>query len=434
MRIRALVCAAMFALLVSLPGSTAAQDSGPTERVARLIRDLGSPAFEDRQRANEELAGLGAASREQLKVAANSEDAEVRARARDLLRRLDVERLWAASPVAIKTTDTPLQEILRTIADSTGNHLTTGSRYEVFNDKRLALDYESAGYWQLLDEICRASDNHLRPHYDVREAGVVVTAGRPGQNPVAYSGPLRLEMAGCRRLYDDELSYKDMGLKRNHSFKLSLYALWEDRLRLTAYRATPKVVVAATDDRRQLLPVEAIDTWNVIGANTRQLSLELKLQPPALDTRTLATLLLEWSLLAVGDFASLELTELAPGARAGQDGIEVVIESCSPKSETLCEIVFAVSYDELLPEPAESVFHENRYGLRDAQGAEWTLVDQAHDLRGELVRSKLTFRRESNDPASQPKTLSVHYPRVRSQRDLTIQFRDVPLPAPIDEM
>jgi hypothetical protein len=432
MTIRGLVNALFAALAFSsVPFPAAAQERNP-ERVARLIRDLGAPSYSDRQRASVELARLGTATREQLAAAAGAADPEVRARARHLLRLLQVDDLWQPRLVTLHVDEQPLESVLRQVAAQTSNHLATGSRYEPFHERAVKLDLEQRSYWQVLDELCRQTGNHFRPHYDVREAGVVLTAGSPGQNPVAYSGPFRVELASCRRVYDDELNYKNMESKRLHSFKLVFNVLWEDRLQLTAYRATPRVTVALTDGRQPLLPVEVVDTWNVVGGNTRQLSLEVKLQPPGLRSERLENLLMEWSLLAVGDYAELVVDDLANPAAVRQDALEVVVESCSAKSESLHEVVLATTYDELLPDPPESVFHENSYELRDEQGSRFTLVDQAHDLRGDLVRSKLTFRRESNAENSPPHSLKVRYPRIRSQRDMHIMFRDIPLPQPIE--
>lgn len=426
------VQAAVLAVVLTASVPVAAQEARETERIARLIRELGAPGFADRQQASQELARLGAASREQLEAATSADDPEIRARAMHLLRGLKIDALWQASLIDLQCEEQPVEPLLKAIAEQSGNHVATGTRYEAFNDRPLSFDLERGAYWQTLDEICRQSGNHFRPHYDVREPGVVLIAGRPGMNPVAYSGPLRVELISCRRLYDDELSYKNMDLKRVHSFKLSLQVLWEDRLQLTAYRATPRVSAAVTDDRRQLLGVEPIDTWNVVGAGARQLSLDVKLQSPSLGSRRLECLLLEWTLLAVGDHAEMAVDDLSAGKSVRQDGLEVVIESCAAKSETLHELVLTTTYDELLPDPPESVFHENSYRLRDGQGRAWSLVDQSHDLRGDLVRSKLTFRRDSGDSNSPPVSLQVRYPRVRSQRDLQIQFRDVSLPPPID--
>ncbi len=55
----------------------------------RLVRGLGSPSYVERESASRELADRGEEVRGALEAAARSEDPEVRARARELLDRLD---------------------------------------------------------------------------------------------------------------------------------------------------------------------------------------------------------------------------------------------------------------------------------------------------------------------------------------------------------
>jgi hypothetical protein len=419
------LCALLFSSLI---GPGLAQEPSDPRRIARLIRDLGAPSYQTRQSADRELARLGAATGPQLLTASASDDPEIRMRARELLRRLREDRLWQASPVRLSTTDQPISTILPVLSHQTGNQIAAGSRYEPFRDLPLSIDFQGGGYWQVLDEICRQSGNRFRPHYDAREKGIVFSAGKPGQNPIAYSGPLRAELQSARRVFDDELIYNNLERKRAHSFKLVMSVLWEDRFQLTAYRAQPSIVAAMADTGQPILPTEVHQEWSVVGPGVRQLSLELKLQPPPLAVTKLTSLLLEWGLLAVDDPADVEIDLLAPGQTACGEGVEFTVESCAAKADPLCELVLLTHYDALLPDPPESVFQENRYELLDGQDKSWPLVDQSHDLRGDVVRSRLVFRRSSADDQSTPQRLQITYPRLRSQRDLLLQFHDVPLP------
>ena len=84
------------AALLALPAWLAAQP--PDElRVARLIKQLGADSYADRSQANGELEQLGPAAREQLTAAATDPDPEVRLHAKDLLARIKLRDLWAAS-------------------------------------------------------------------------------------------------------------------------------------------------------------------------------------------------------------------------------------------------------------------------------------------------------------------------------------------------
>jgi hypothetical protein len=409
-----------------------AQEAAGNDRIARLVRDLGSVSYQVRENADRELARLGTATQAELEVAAASEDPEVRLRARELLRRLRTEQLWQARPVRIHLQGKRVSEIIPLFTAQTQNHLTTAARYEVFQDGPVNLDFDGGGYWQVLDELCRQSGNHFRPQYDAREKGVVLAAGKPGKNPVAYAGPLRVELVHARRILDDELTYKHQDLKRVYSFKLVFDVLWEDRLQLTAYRSQPRVLAAITDAGDALLATEAAPEWNVVGAGAGHLTIELKLQPPPMTAKCLASLLLEWTLLAVDDMTEVQLDSLAAGESSRQDSIEFTIESCQVKEESLFEATLLISYDNPLPEPPESTFQENDYQLLDEHGNCWRLLDQSHDLRGDLVRCRLLFRAPVSRSAGAPARLQIKYPRLRSQRDLKLSFRDVPLPPGVD--
>ncbi|MBI3838779.1 MAG: hypothetical protein HY288_12710 [Planctomycetia bacterium] len=74
------------AVLVLSAGLVAGTDSRPSsDRIAQLLRELGSGSFVARERATRELTDLGIVAREALAAATNDPDAEVRVRARAIL-------------------------------------------------------------------------------------------------------------------------------------------------------------------------------------------------------------------------------------------------------------------------------------------------------------------------------------------------------------
>lgn len=66
-------------------------DAKTRAKVAALIKKLGSSAFQERQRASDQILKLGALSLEQLKAATRNSDAEVRSRAQKLLEEVEEE-------------------------------------------------------------------------------------------------------------------------------------------------------------------------------------------------------------------------------------------------------------------------------------------------------------------------------------------------------
>ncbi|HEX5271506.1 MAG TPA: hypothetical protein VFW33_13510, partial [Gemmataceae bacterium] len=74
------------ALLEFLRGQV--RDEADREKVKRLVKQLGSDSFEDREKASAELTRLGAAAVADLRRAAEGDDAEVAARARRCLEKI----------------------------------------------------------------------------------------------------------------------------------------------------------------------------------------------------------------------------------------------------------------------------------------------------------------------------------------------------------
>ena len=157
-------------------------------RVSRLVRELGSSDFTRRRAADDELQRLGAQGRQQLEAALDDPDVEVRLRARRLLDGLQLEALWAAGRVDVKASGQQASKVLQAIAEQTGNHVHVGDPYGNFSEKVLETDYTSTSYWEAIDDICRRTDNRIRPHYDMHTPGVVASAGDCGAFPAPTPG------------------------------------------------------------------------------------------------------------------------------------------------------------------------------------------------------------------------------------------------------
>ena len=161
-----------------------------------------------------------------------------------------------------------------------------GDQFGAFHDQDVKLTCAEGPFWEVLDALCLASENHFRPHYDSRSPGVVVVSGPPGKQPLAYAGPVRGRITSARRVFIEELNYEDVSSEKTHTFQINLEMMWEDRFRLVAYRSQPELVEALTDTGAQLTPSQASASgWNVATAGTRQLTMNLRLHPPSPSAR-----------------------------------------------------------------------------------------------------------------------------------------------------
>jgi hypothetical protein len=262
---------------------TAAQEQEPPAepRIARLIQNLGSERYDEREGATTELAKLGTTPRRQLEAALRSPDPEVRMRAGDLLAQLRAVDLWAPSIVDCRVTDAPVSRVVALLADQSGNHIRTSDLNGKFNDRRVTLNQPAGTFWQVLDDACRQSNNRVRCHYDTRESGFLLTAGVASKAPTAYAGPFRAQITRLVRSFSDRLDFGDDGPQRIHAFDIEVQLMWEDRFRLVAFRTNPVVVEATTSTGESLTPVQGVPgNWQACTASTKQLQARIGLAPP----------------------------------------------------------------------------------------------------------------------------------------------------------
>ena len=405
----------------------AVEASTPALVAARLVHDLGADDYRLRAAADLRLAELGVAIRPELEQALLSENPEIRLRARDLLRRMEIERLWQASRFRYAARGKPASAALVELANQTGNHVLLGDQYGSFDDKPLDYDVTDGEFWPTLDEVCRRTGNKLRPHYDSREPGLVLTAGESGRFPVAYAGPIRAQILSARRAFSEEIDYETVRSDTSHTFQINLQMMWEDRFRLIAYRSQPELVSAKTDAGVEIASTQPQSSgWNVAGGGARQLTMNLRLHPPSTAAVKLAKLELKWGLIAVGDMAELTIDDLTRRDPVYRDDVELRIENVESGPGQRCEVTLGVVRDLVLDDPHEAFFQECDVDLLDQAGVAYRKQGQTNSHDDDCARMKLTFVGESAE--SQPQRLVFRYPRIRDRRDVVIVFRDVPLP------
>jgi|GEM_PF-1084436 len=400
----------------------------PRIRVARLVQRLASGDYKQRVAAREELESLGEITRAEIERAATSDDVEVRLQARALLRKLKIGRLWSASQVSYTTEEAkPASVVFESLAGQSGNHLLLGDQYGTFHDTAVQISAKKQPFWAVLDEACSQSGNHVRPHYDTSRPGLVVVSGAPGQYPVAYAGPVRAQITNARRVFTEDFDYEHLKSETTHTFQLNLQMMWEDQFRLVAYRSPPRVIEVVTETGDELSATQPSGSaWNVAGSSNRRLSMDLRLHPPSVDARRLDVLRLEWDLIAVGDMAAIDVTDLSGPSEHRQDDLRMTVEKIEAKQGSRYEVTILVVRDLVVPEPQDVLFQEIRVEQFDQDGAPFRHHGQTNALTNEGARMRITFGAPDSD--SKPEFLRLAYPRVRSQHSLEIEFRDVPLP------
>lgn len=396
-------------------------------RVAKLIDQLSDANYQRRAAATQELSRLGAASREELTAALAHPNAEVRLRAMDLLARLDVEELWGGPTLAFACQQAPVEKALERLASLSANQILAGERFGGVEAGKATVQLPRATFWEALDAICRQTGNHVRPHYNPRQPGLVVVSGNIGRQPLAYAGPLRAQLTSARRVFHEDLNYETGKSELTHTFQASLQVIWEDRFRLVAFRLQPTIVSALTDTGIALEPLDnETSSWNVASPGVRQLSAGLRLSPPPRTAQRLAELKLHWEMIAVGAMQPLEIAPVASGIHKRHEDAELVVEKIEERPGGRYLVTALVSRDLATPGPADALLHENELELYDAAGRPFHHQGESNSLAERGVRMAVTFQAPESD--AKPHALKLKFPRIRSQRQAVITFRDVPLP------
>jgi hypothetical protein len=288
------------------------------------------------------------------------------------------------------------------------------------------LDYPSGQFWPVVDDICRQTGNLVRTDMEGRQPGATIVSGDAGKCPMAYAGPLRAEITEAASAFAAKMHFANLQTEQSNTFEFEMNVRWEDRLRLSGFRAQPEVVEAVTDTGAHLTAVAgALGGWNVVGPAERKLSARVKLSPPPVAARQLDRLELRWELIAIGDFASLGVDDLTSHAVHHQDDLELTIESIQRHDGHL-DVTVLVARDGPLPEAQEILFQEYTVELFDTEGRAIHLDSQANLLTERGAQVRLAFSGDFDQ--NPPKTLRLSYPRIRDQRNLKLVFRHVPLP------
>jgi hypothetical protein len=181
MACRICVAAVWLGVVLGIPAwSPAANEKAAPGRVARLVDQLGSRKYSQRQAAARALGGLGTAALPALEKAAKSPDVEIRRRARDLARairrRAEVESLLAPTTVHLVYRDKPLAEAAADLAKKTGFWIDLEGDKAKWAGRKITLDTGKTTFWEAFDQFCRKAQ--------LTERGLVLLTEKKADNMV----------------------------------------------------------------------------------------------------------------------------------------------------------------------------------------------------------------------------------------------------------
>jgi hypothetical protein len=127
--------------------------------VAKLVAQLGSERYEDREAAFKELDALGPIALEALRTAVTSRDEETRRRAVELVllieKRQECAQLTQPKIVHLVYADTPVNQAVQDLARKTGFQIQIEGDQTKLANRKITLDTGEVPFWQAVDEFCQ---------------------------------------------------------------------------------------------------------------------------------------------------------------------------------------------------------------------------------------------------------------------------------------
>lgn len=233
--------------------------------IDKLIEQLGSRSFAEREKASKLLSERGPAALPALRKAKESKDEEIRKRAEALIPPMEIEEALLPKRVTFKIDDGPVEEVLKEIAKQTGYSLspTKGT-----GRPKIKLEVREAPFWEAIEKIAKETGRDVQS-WSFDKVSVL----QPGKGRSPYiniRGPFRLEAGWFHEDRDIDFAEAKPGTdgKRDRRLTLSVSLLAEPRL--TFLKIGPAKVDEALDaDGTSLLEPSESDAGNAIRSQGR---------------------------------------------------------------------------------------------------------------------------------------------------------------------
>ncbi len=180
-------------LLGALPSPSS--EAVSAERIDRLIEQVGSGTFTEREKATKELDAIGVPALGALRKAARSDDAEVKRRAEELVKKIEKQaesaKVLAPKRLRLVCTDTPVSEAVAQLQKKSGYNLFLMPPEGERKEGKVTLDTGETTFWRALALLCEKADL-----VEATAQGVLMPAA-PGAAPAVPGGrPLLINPPG----------------------------------------------------------------------------------------------------------------------------------------------------------------------------------------------------------------------------------------------
>jgi hypothetical protein len=197
MRTRCLILALVVGLGLGQAGTLLAVGDKLETTVARLVAQLGSKKFKEREKAAKALEAMGAAALPALRKAAKSDDAETSKQAKHLIdkieRTAEAAALLAPTKVHLVCKDTPVTDAVAKLAKLSKYDIKIDDKdKEKLAKRKITLDTGKVSFWEAFDMLCNKGKLVEAPFAGRRiGGGPIRIQPAPGGKPV----PIRIQPA-----------------------------------------------------------------------------------------------------------------------------------------------------------------------------------------------------------------------------------------------
>jgi hypothetical protein len=145
-----------FALSKSIAGA------GPDdERIAQLIKQLGSSRYADREKATRGLESIGVAALEQLRLATKDADLEVSRRCQELVRKLEdklaADALLAPKKVKLSLKDVPVTAVIAELQQQSGYAINVEGAFSAHAPRKISLETGEVTFFEAFEKLCQVA-------------------------------------------------------------------------------------------------------------------------------------------------------------------------------------------------------------------------------------------------------------------------------------
>jgi hypothetical protein len=128
-----------------------------SDRIERLVKQLGASKFADRERAQRELRAIGVPALDALKKA-SGDGGEKGRRARDLVIELQqqalIDQVLAPKKVRLNLKDTPVIDAVDELVRQSGYNIQIQGEVAALAKRKVTLDTGATTFWQAFDQLC----------------------------------------------------------------------------------------------------------------------------------------------------------------------------------------------------------------------------------------------------------------------------------------